>query len=138
MTQLYYVTNLLPLYALEIQQHAEQGQNCVLQQDNDNSHGTRSRDNLCTQFLWEHHIKTFGHPPQSPDLNPIEGVWNILKQRVRKRWFDWHTADEFKQVILEEWDKITIFEIRARIAEMPARCQLVVQSNGWPCKSALW
>jgi len=138
MTQAYYVEHILPVYAVEIQQHREQGIACILQQDNDNSHGTRSVDNLVTQFLHLYYITIFDHPPQSPDLNPIEGVWNILKQRVRKGWFDWHIQDEFKQVVQDEWDKITIFEIRARIAEMKVRCEMVIQEHGWPYKSELW
>jgi DDE superfamily endonuclease len=139
MTQKYYVQRLLPIYVQEIQQHIERGLgHCQLQQDNDNSHGTRSEDNLVKQYLRDHRIEIFEHPPQSPDLNPIEACWNILKQRVRRRYFDWHTLEQFKQVILEEWDKITMDEIRARIAELPLRYNKVIERDGFPFKSKLW
>ncbi|KIM94531.1 hypothetical protein OIDMADRAFT_135305, partial [Oidiodendron maius Zn] len=72
----------------------------------------------------------------SPDLNPTEGVWNILKQRVRKR--TWRTLKEYKLVCQDEWDKITMEEVRARIAEMPDRCKRLVKTDGAPIKSHLW
>lgn len=46
----------------------------ILQEDNDNSHGTRLKDNIVVQYKEANWIPTLIHPPQSPDLNPIEGV----------------------------------------------------------------
>jgi len=41
-------------------------------------------------------------------------------------------------VILEEWDKITLIDIRARIAEMPIRCKKLVANSRERIKSKLW
>ena len=60
-----------------------------------------------------HKVKNLDHPPDSLDLNPQEGLWNILKQRVRQRV--WHSLEELKEVIQDEWSKITIDEVRKRI-----------------------
>jgi transposase len=49
-------------------------------------------------------------PYTEPDLNPIEGIWNIIKQRLRRRIF--HSEEEVKAALQEEWDKITMTEIR--------------------------
>jgi len=49
---------------------------------------------------------------------------------VRKRYGNWRTFEELKQVILEEWDKITLDEIRKRIVEMPTRCEKFVVTGG--------
>lgn len=76
------------------------------------------------------------HPPQSPDLNPSEGVWNILKQRVRRRRCN--NVKELKRIILEEWNEISMDEIRARIKEMPKRCEILRNNEGEAIKSALW
>ena len=57
------------------------------------------------------------HPAQSPDLNPIEAIWQIIKQRLRGG--TWKTVEEFKAAIQREWDRITIAQIRRRIREMP-------------------
>ncbi len=64
------------------------------------------------------------------------GVWNILKQRIRKR--EWHTLKELKEIILEEWDRITTDEMRARISEMPCRCEQLVEISGQGIKTELW
>ena len=139
MTQVYYTARLLPLYVAEMQSHRIQhGLDCMFQQDNDPSHGTRSYDNLPKRFLNRNWIAVLVHPPQSPDLSPIEACWNILKQRVRQRYFNWQTLDEFKKVVLEEWDRITLDEIRTRIEEMPLRCNEIVKRDGFPFKSKLW
>lgn len=61
-------------------------------------------------------IENLEHPAQSPDLNPIEGIWNIIKQRLRRRIF--HSDEEMKQALQEEWDKITMTEIRKRISQI--------------------
>jgi hypothetical protein len=66
----------------------------------------------------------------------MEGVWNILKQRVRRR--RWQNLDELKKVLQDEWSKITMQEVRARILEMPKRCKTLVETGGAPIKSALW
>jgi transposase len=135
---LYYTHRLLPIYTEEIHQHRLRGLDCLFEQDNDPSHGTRTAENLAQYFLRSNWIEVFDHPPQSPDLSPIEGCWNILKQRIRKRYFDWHTVDEFRKVVLEEWDRITIKEIRARITELRIRYKAVIASNGFPYNSKLW
>jgi hypothetical protein len=64
------------------------------------------------------------------------GVWNILKQRIRKR--EWHTLKELKEIILEEWDRITMDEMRARISEMRRRCEQLVEISGQGIKTELW
>jgi hypothetical protein len=107
----------------------------ILQEDNDPSHGKKKRG-LAAVYLDSNWIPILIHPAQSPDLNSMEACWNILKQRVRKRL--WHSLEEYKMVIQEEWAKITMAEVRARIAEMPERCRKVVEAKGLPIKSDLW
>lgn len=137
MTQAYYTQRLLPVYIKEIHEcRVSFDRSCIFQEHNDPSHGTRSADNIvcrCKSVNW---IDTLIHPPQSPDLNSSEGVWNILKQRVRRRRYS--NVTELKRVILEVWDEISMEEIRARIREMPDRCKKLAASNGDAIKSDLW
>jgi transposase len=62
----------------------EDAQEWIFQENNDPSHGTRKKGlaQHLKEFNW---VNTLSYPPQSPDLNPMEGIWNILKQRVRRR-----------------------------------------------------
>jgi len=66
----------------------------------------------------------------------MEGIWNILKQRVRRRVFN--SIEELKEVLQDEWSKITIEEVRARISDMPRRCQDLVKTGGKAIKTAMW
>ena len=43
-----------------------------------------------------------------------------------------------KQVCQEEWQAITMNQVRARIAEMPKRCRMLVETGGKVIKSSLW
>lgn len=136
MTQVYYTERLLPMYVDELQQCRMHDRYCLLQEDNDPSHGTRSTDNIVRSFKAVNWIETLIHPPQSPDLNPSEGVWNILKLRFIRR--SCKSLSELKSIILEEWDAITMDEIRARISEMPRRCEAMRNKGGKRHRSKLW
>ena len=106
-----------------------------LQEDGDPSHGMR-KEGLARSYKQKHGIKNLTHPTQSPDLNPIEAYWNIIKQRLRRRLF--HSKEDIKAAIQDEWDKITIKEIRDRIKDMPRRCIRVKNNGGKPIKTAKW
>jgi transposase len=76
------------------------------------------------------------HPAQSPDLNPMEAIWSILKQRIRRR--SWDDLKQLKEVLQDEWSKITMEEVRAHIAEMPSLCRTLANSDGSAIRSSLW
>jgi hypothetical protein len=160
MTQEYYTDHILPLYCNAVntlrtqEAHGRADGWCdscgdgkptgnggsiasswFLQEDGDPSHGMRS-NGLARQYKNSNWVVNLNHPAQSPDLNPIEGVWLILKMRVRQRV--WRSIAELKAICQEEWSKITMEEVRARIAEMPARCHSLVKTGGKPIKSDLW
>lgn len=100
MTQKYYVERLLPVYIEAVQGERLRTQNQVyLQEDGDPSHGMR-KEGLAAELKATNWVINIKHPAQSPDLNPIEGIWNIIKQRIRQRHF--YTDEEVKQALQEE------------------------------------
>jgi hypothetical protein len=58
---------------------------------------------------------------QLSDLNPMEAVWGIIKWRIYRR--RWDNLNQLKEVLQDEWSKITMQEVRVRIAEMSSRCR---------------
>uniref|UniRef100_A0A8C9XA97 Tc1-like transposase DDE domain-containing protein n=1 Tax=Sander lucioperca TaxID=283035 RepID=A0A8C9XA97_SANLU len=53
----------------------------MLQHDNARPHVTR----ICTQFLEAENIPVLAWPAYSPDMSPIEYVWDALDRRIRQR-----------------------------------------------------
>jgi transposase len=64
-------------------------------------------------------IHTFPHPPQSPDLNPIEVCWHMLKSRMRAQDGMVKDFDTLFKLAQEVWAGITQKEINDQIAKVP-------------------
>ncbi|GAV04867.1 hypothetical protein RvY_15078 [Ramazzottius varieornatus] len=48
-------------------------------------------------------------PPSSPDMNPIENVWNIMWQYIVKRCPN--TKQDLERLLHEAWDKLVTPEL---------------------------
>lgn len=73
-------------------------------------------------------IRWSGLPANSPDLNPIENVWLLLKYRIGRRFP--RTIDELRQYVIEEWDKLEPQDYLKYIEEMPERYEAVIAAGG--------
>ena len=67
-------------------------------------------------------------PPQSPDLNPIEHVWNILEKKLVEK--KPKNLKELEENIKEEWLKIPTIEIQNLISSMLSRVAAVITAKG--------
>ena len=56
------------------------------------------------RYLGEKHIRTLQWPASSPDLNPIEQLWSVLKSAVGQRCP--LNLEELKRAAVEAWDAI--------------------------------
>ncbi|KAK3571029.1 hypothetical protein QTP86_001280 [Hemibagrus guttatus] len=72
----------------------------VLQQDNDPKHTSKST----SEWLKKNKMKTLEWPSQSPDLNPIEMLWDDLKKVVHAQKPS--NVAELQQFCKVEWAKI--------------------------------
>uniref|UniRef100_A0A8C5MHW0 Transposase n=1 Tax=Leptobrachium leishanense TaxID=445787 RepID=A0A8C5MHW0_9ANUR len=75
---------------------------------------------VCHQFLQDEGIDAMDCPARSPDLNPIEHIWDIMSRSIHQR----HVAP---QTVQELGDALTI---RHLIRSMPRRCREVTQERG--------
>lgn len=71
-------------------------------------------------------------PSQSPDLNPIEHLWDELDRKVRKRPQHPRNALELEIALQEEWAKIPSTFYKKLVESMPNRIEECIYRNGWP------
>ena len=67
-------------------------------------------------------------PPNSPDLNPIENVWSILKERISEK--NPLTKQQLIDVAQQEWDDIPQQQIQNIIKSLPSRLETVIRKKG--------
>jgi hypothetical protein len=107
-------------------------------EDNDLSLGTKNDKSLPAIYRQENGMLRLYHPPNSPDLNPIEGIWLIIKERVRRKLHEINTINELKAALQLEWSNVRQDQIQARINEMPFRCGQVHRHPETRVKTGLW
>lgn len=98
----------------------------IFQHDNDPKHCSK----VVKSWLATQSIKLLEWPPQSPDLNPIENLWGIIKRVIAARKPT--NKDMLWKVIQEEWHKITPGQCASLVASMPKRCSTVLKQKGYP------
>jgi len=97
----------------------------IFQDDNDPKHRSlvvkkwKEEKNIASLKWW---------PSNSPDLNPIENIWALLKNKVKKRQNK--TIDEFKVSIKECWNEIDQEHINNAIKSMSKRIKSVIDNKG--------
>uniref|UniRef100_A0AAZ3QF10 Tc1-like transposase DDE domain-containing protein n=1 Tax=Oncorhynchus tshawytscha TaxID=74940 RepID=A0AAZ3QF10_ONCTS len=75
---------------------------CLSQHDGAPCHKAK----VITKWLGEQNFDILGPwPGNSPDLNPIENLWSILKRRVDKQKPT--TSDKLQALIMQEWAAIS-------------------------------
>ena len=70
-----------------------------------------------------------GWPPHSPDLNPIEQVWAIIKRRIESHP-DLHTKAGLTAAVQAEWAALSQETIDKMVSSFPQRLRAVVKAGG--------
>ena len=88
------------------------------------------RSRLAAQAREELHIKQIFHPPNSPDLNPIEPLWGIVKHRVARLRPVASTLDKLWEQVQRVWDELDQETIDRVLGKMEERRIAVVAAHG--------
>jgi transposase len=73
-------------------------------------------------------------PAQSPDLNPIENLWRMMKKRIKDRAKCPKDKAQMIQFLNEEWDKLTAEDFDNLIKSMQRRVKECIRKNGGATK----
>jgi transposase len=101
-----------------------------LLQDNDPKHKAK----VTLKYFVDEGIPLIDWPPQSPDLNPIESLWRIIKEILIKEGFRARSRIELIQKLNEVWNSILAVKIQELINSMPQRMIDVKNSKGGPTR----
>lgn len=96
------------------------------QHDNARPHTAR----ITTALLTNSNVAVLPWPSKSPDLNPIEHLWDDLDRRVRQRQPQPQSLQQLVNALQDEWNNIPQQAIRTLISSMGRRCQAVIDSRG--------
>ncbi len=102
--------------------------NFIFQQDLAPAHSAKAT----STWFKDHGIPVLNWPANSPDLNPIENLWGIVKRKMR--YARPNNAEELKATIRATWALITPEQCHRLINSMPRRIPAVIQAKGAPTK----
>ncbi|GBN95070.1 Transposable element Tc1 transposase [Araneus ventricosus] len=103
------------------------GPEFILMDDNAKPH----RALLVDEFLESEDIRRMDWSERSPDLNPIEHVWDALGRAIATRNLSPRTIQEMKTALLNEWDQLPQEMINCLISSMKSRCKACISVRGY-------
>lgn len=119
-----YLQNVIePIIIPQWQQHAP---NFLFMDDNAPPHRAR----IVTARLQAARVPHMDWPAMSPDLNPLEHLWDQLKRQVYARDPPPRDLRELRVAVVAEWNLIPQNRLLRLVRSMRQRCQAVINANG--------
>ena len=85
---------------------------------------------VCRDFLTQNNVIPLDWPPYSPDLSPIEHLWDELDRRVRSRLHVPNNVQQLTAVLQKEWNHMPLRKINTLINSMANRIREATHANG--------
>ena len=98
----------------------------TFQQDNDPKHTSRK----VKQWMEDNNITLLNWPAQSPDINPIEHLWNHIKDRLKEYPRAPKGVWELWERVAEVWNVVPSEVCQNLIESMPRRLEAVIKAKG--------
>jgi len=102
------------------------GPQFIFMDDNAPSH----RANLVSEYLESEDIQRMQWPARSPDLNPIEHLWDVMGRRIAAHHNAPRTLQGLKDSLIKEWNLIPNDIINNLINSMRSRCKSCIAVRG--------
>jgi transposase len=94
----------------------------------DNARPHRSKTVIA--YLQSEAVTSVPWPAMSPDLNPIEHIWDMLGRRIQAREPPVQNVRQLKAALHREWQQLSQQDIRCLIGGMRRRVDAVIQARG--------
>jgi transposase len=80
-------------------------------------------------------IKVMTWPINSPNLNPIEALWDDIKDYIQAHYPDVHSSyKRLREAVKEAWESISHERVKELVRSMRERCFAVIRARGWYTK----
>jgi transposase len=100
--------------------------NVVIMEDNAPSH----KHHYQAEFRRRFDLDKLEWPANSPDLNPIESIWNDMKDSIKVKLGWDFTARRIRALIEDEWKNYPVEKINRHIMSMPRRIEACIAKEG--------
>ncbi|GFV02062.1 uncharacterized protein TNCV_4764471 [Trichonephila clavipes] len=91
---------------------------------------TREDDNRVRVWRYLRHFQTLPWPARSPDLPPVEHVWDQLKQQIPSC----HSVHDLELAVQDLWAPLPQDNVRCLINSMPDRVAACIAAGGGPTR----
>ena len=100
----------------------------IFQHDNDPKH----RAAIIANWLNRNEVERLDWPSFSPDLNPIEHLWDEVECQLKKKQAK--SQNELKESLIEVWYGIELPTLKKLVDSVGNRLNEVIRTKGYPTR----